>query len=511
MSACLIKLPNNSYSIQYQQKYLHSLKNPHREAERLVLFQLQQARATERISDKRSPLFFLLNPGLGHAAATVRKYYPLAQICAVYSDKVLYDFVKSCDHALFAAKEMLLSAETTHFRHYLLSNLNGLSIFAVQLIDWLPASHLSGHSRLLAEYLSAMREIQAGLLTRMFFGKRWIANTSRNIQDTHRKRRIKAVVGPVVICASGPSLADRISLLREIRSQVHIWALPSSIRALLEGGIIPDCVISSDGGYWAGRHLVYAPPQSHIIMALSAQVPASVSQRWKSWEFVSLQMPFMQRPQSEYCMELPERASVIFTALDILSRIGRGPVLLFGADFRTRGLQTHVRPHSFDELIESSGNRLNPLSTLWFTRSSGEQLHIYADWFTARGSDNWPSLYRWRGDGRPLPINELQTRAEVDAVIAASPPVKLEWKDNTSSPQNLAENIFVPIPRPLPNNLFSGREHLSLLEILIFMDGIGLKRQYLHWLGGKDEAQCIREFDDSPPVMPISYSTGRSV
>ena len=490
MNASLIRVSENSYSLLYQQKHLHSVRNPWQEAERLIHSQMEASKLYQRISDKRSPVFFLINPGLGHAAVILRKRYSKAVIHAVYSDESLYQFVLNCRESMLAPEEMIPAINRSQFKQYLLSNLTGLSVFSTQLINWLPASYLPGHDRLLKEYLAAIREKQADILTRMYFGRRWIQNVRSNIHRLRKPKNLGTISGPVVLCASGPSLGDSLPLLREIGSRVHIWALPSALRALRAERICPDCIVSSDGGYWAGPHLRFAPEQSHLIMALSSRVPANLFDNRKSAEFISLQMPFIQNAQP--FMELPERASVIFTTLDILARLDSDPVIIFGADFDTRELQTHIRPHTFDEFIESTGNRLHPLSTERFRRSTGGQLNLYAEWFRTEKHSEWPTLYRWRGEGAELPIPEIQTRDELMTIINALPAKNITWKGGSKTTQ--IADIIAPIPHPLPENLFS-KEHRSLREILIYTNGIEFKNQYLQWLSGKTEHCCVRELE----------------
>lgn len=492
MSIALIKLQNHSYSIQYHNKHLHSIKNPRREAERIVRSQLELSKLPERVSDKRSPVFFLLNPGLGYAAEILRQYYPHSVIWAVYSDKTLLEFIRNCAESILKPSEIISAVKPSYFRNYISSILTGFSTFSAQLIDWLPAAHVPGHRQLLTDYRSAMREIQGGLLSHMYFGRRWMKNVALNVRRTGGMRRLKSLAGPVILCAAGPSLHDRMSLIRKMRSRVHVWALPSSVRALLAGGISPDCIVSSDGGYWADLHLRYVPAESHIIMALSSWVSAGLFQNWGSREFISLKMPFMRGSHEDVFMELPERASVLFTALDILARIHRGPLILFGADFTSRGLESHVRPHGFDEFIESRGCRLRPLCTERFERVSGGQLGIYAEWFKTRGYAN-PGLYRW-GDGDELPIPALRSEGDLNRVLAAAPKPGMEWKSAGAAFSE--DSVFLDIPRPLPGDLFSNPEHSQLFEALICGNGIELKNQYLRWLGGEGEGLCVQEFEN---------------
>ncbi|MGI9256323.1 MAG: 6-hydroxymethylpterin diphosphokinase MptE-like protein [Salinispira sp.] len=484
------------YSITYGNTLLHSLRNPWKEAERIVRSQLEHSNFSKRVSGNCRAIFFLLNPGLAYGAAVLLQYYPKATIHAVYSDRELYSLVMNCNTSCTRQPGIVSSLMLSDFKNYIFSTLTGLTVLQTQVIDWLPSSSVSGHRQLLSDYRLAMREIQAGLLSRMYFGKPWMKNISLNIHRLSKMKKLTSLSGSVFLCAAGPSLNNSMELIKRLRSRVHVWALSSSVRALVSEGIIPDCIVSTDGGYWAGLHLQFSAPESHIIMSLNARVPAAFFHRCASTEFVLMNMPFLKNSENKEFMTVPERGSVIFTALDILERLHEGPIVLLGADFTPRGLQSHARPQAFDEFIESEYTRLHPLTTERFERISGEQLNIYSEWFRTEGGKSISSpMYRWRGSRVRLPVTELTSEDELKYIVDTAPRMQTSWE--TISVKKSDADVFINIPKPLPGDLFSQSDHLELLEAIVYVNGIELKNQYTHWLKGTEEELCLSELENN--------------
>jgi hypothetical protein len=496
---------NDIPTLQYNGRFLHSPRNPLKEARRIVERQL--ADSLRRFSRERPITLFFLDPGLGYAALAARELYPESRIHFAYSDRGLYEA------AIAGMPETVRETEPSirlfespgEFRAHILTVLGEPDFLSAAVLDWPASSFLPDHYRLTGEFLEAFTELQKGFATRSFFGMRWIKNCRANRRWETVSLPFPRMDTPAVLCASGPGLADSINIIRSLGRRVRLWALPSALKILNAAGLTPDAVVSTDGGYWAGTHLRGLGADTHLFIARSAMLPPSLADRLENISLFSLGMPFETplypdtgKPAShrQRLFRLPERGSVIFTALDILGLCGAPSVLLLGADFSTRGLASHSRPHSFDPYLESSSDRLHPLTTERWMRSRGEDLEVYASWLAASGiSRRWPRILRHSPDGAELPVrNYLREEQLFEPAPADGAPVFPGDDGIVSDAGEMADpmsDLRGLLSHSLPEDLFSNPERRNIISRLIYADGIEVKNCYFAWMGGEDEGVAI--------------------
>ena len=214
----------------------------------------------------------------------------------------------------------------------------------------------------------------------------------------------------MIITGAGPSLEETIPLLREWgkKEPLGILAAASSAEALTAGGILPDLIISTDGGGWAPVHLQGAlrekPPA--LAAALNAALPSqcgdlpilvlSDGSVWQNLLLKSMAVPFIP---------LPSRGTVTASAVDLALVLTRGEIFIAGTDLSHRDLRTHARPYSFNRLLELRASRLHPLYSETFVRAeslaaSGSH-GIYAAWF-GRQLGAYPNRVHTLGNNNPV-------------------------------------------------------------------------------------------------------------
>jgi hypothetical protein len=185
------------------------------------------------------------------------------------------------------------------------------------------------------------------------------------------------------------------------RGDIFILAASSSAMALLSRGIVPDLVLSTDGGPWALLHLYECLRGSAgkaaenggtaapIAAALSAALPSQCAQApilglsdnsfWQRLILQRLNIPHLP---------LPQRGTVSASAIDLALALGSGNIFIAGMDLAVRDIRTHVRPYSFDRLPAEKASRLNPVYSQAYVRSAGitggKSHEIYAAWFRSR-------------------------------------------------------------------------------------------------------------------------------
>jgi hypothetical protein len=218
--------------------------------------------------------------------------------------------------------------------------------------------------------------------------------------------------GPLVITGAGPSLEETIPLIRERRRQggLFVLAAASSVSALLAGDVIPDMVLSTDGGAWALLHLYEALRRPSGMAGFAASLWAALPSQiealpWLPLSDGSLWQNLLLKAVGCPVLSLPQRGTVTAAALDLAFALSTGPVYIAGTDLACRDLRTHARPYAFDRLAEDSASRLNPAYSASFARAAAQgasKSHgIYADWFRQK-LDSYPGKLFSLGGNNPV-------------------------------------------------------------------------------------------------------------
>jgi hypothetical protein len=287
---------------------------------------------------------------------------------------------------------------------------------SIRIIEWRPALDRYGRSYagILAAAAAVIRRFDAGRRTLRAFGRRWFRNFFRNLPLLHSFPVYRELRVPVLITGAGPSLEESLPLIKEIREggNCFIVAASSSFMALFNRGVVPDLVLSTDGGVWALFHLYElfraGPGGSPIAMAaaLSAGLPSqcgdlpilgiSDGSLWQGLILRALGVPHLV---------LPQRGTVTATALDLAFALGPERVYIAGMDLDTRDIRTHCRPYSFDRLLREGASRFNTEYSRLFSRCfamrEGGSHRVYAEWFAARLA-SYPGRLYTLGKNNPL-------------------------------------------------------------------------------------------------------------
>ncbi|MDR2159816.1 MAG: DUF115 domain-containing protein [Treponema sp.] len=384
--------------------------------------------------------FILVEPGKGYLVPILQRRFPQAKIVIL--------------HAVSPPAEGYEGVPVWHpgcgtsAAQFLEKEIPDTEAGAVKLIEWRPALALYGRAclELLKGAANFIRRADANARTLRVFGRRWARNFFRNLGFPFDFIEGKAVSGPIVITGSGPGLEDALPLIRAMEPRPLILAASSSVSALYAGGLMPDLVISTDGGGWALTHLREclrypggAKPgaggniRTPFLLALNlcAALPSQCAETpvialndgslWQSIVFRGLGIP---------SLTVPSRGTVTASALDLALALGAGPVFLCGMDLAVRDIRTHARPYGFDFLTRDRATRLSPLYSLAFTRAGelkgGKSHDIYAAWFDdARRS--WPGRIFSLGanhpvfDGLKIPGPDEKSRSPAGGFAAGGP------------------------------------------------------------------------------------------
>ena len=359
----------------FQGKFLHSKYNPLGEAERFV----------QNLAADFSPLcIFILEPALSYCAPFLKKRFTGATICAIRFSHFFSETDKNWDFVFYSDKASGLELASNLFEA-----LGEEKIISSLVFDWPP-------SRLVFQEQSvfAWREIKKAILkardviaTRAFFSKRWLKNSLIFACEIKNTVTIGKISLPIVISSSGPSLKSSLPFLKKYRSSFFLISVSSSFMPLLKNGILPNLVMSSDGGFWAKKHLSFSEDDCDTIFALEAEsaVPKKIFESKKILPLIydfGIERNFLDVVNCPY--NITERnGTVAGTALFFALSLTDKNVFLCGQDLAPSPAFQHTQPNALEIDNAKRDFRLRNAETR-MTRSrfdSERSLEIYRNWF----------------------------------------------------------------------------------------------------------------------------------
>jgi len=357
--------------------YYHSKYAPEKEAERFV----------SSISIPFLPkLIFIIEPGLNYTITYLKKAFPTARLAAIRL--LAFDFSDNSgwDYEIFYKKEQNLKQK-------LLNNFGEEALLSSTILIWPPANNLFSNEieEIISNYKEALNDSKTLLVTRQFFEKKWLINSFNFIKYSNNLLQPELKINyPVLICASGPSLEKTLPIILKNRKAFFLICLSSATKVLLKNNIIPDLVLSTDGGYWAGKHL---KALTNTAIPLACPCEAFIPKKiLKTNPILALEY---KDSSSFICKEIMEKASikafkaernptVSGTALYFAKALTNSQIFFCGLDLAgNKGLQ-HTRPNELefsnslkDNRIKSKESRITPAIF------NDQALKIYQEWFAS--------------------------------------------------------------------------------------------------------------------------------
>jgi len=380
---------------EVQGRYIHSKYNPHREAERFV---------ARQIGGATPEIIILVGAGLGYINECIEKLYPGKTVLSLYLNDELYSNAYYKGNHTYHWHPLSTESIDVFFRkHIKEEHLSSLSV-----LEWEPCAQLYSELSLSINQSlkQIVQELNGNILTTAWFGKMWFRNTISNYLSNENYVVPDGISQPVLIASSGPSLSESFDEMRQYRQNYILLALPSSLPALIEARLIPDLQISTDPGYYSSYHLKYLFPKIPLAMPFTAGRGA--------WRKNSPIFPINQKTPFEkdlYSLTglanypVNSNGTVSGSALELASMY-TNITYFAGLDLCFRDIQSHVKPHSFDSLLESRSSRVNPLQSVIYRRSheavpdfqkgirTARSLDTYKNWFNQYSTRSGMSLYR---------------------------------------------------------------------------------------------------------------------
>ena len=376
---------NGELTCKINDKYLHSKYSPTNEAKTFV----------NNIDCSFNPaVIFVVGAGLPYCFSYLKARFPLAIVATIQCTKDFLKYDTSWDTVFY------LNDNEKNLSEKIFSTFGEDKLFSTLCISWNPSLQIFAEKtqRALKAVLKSIAQSKDLLITRTFFNKRWTLNTLRFFTFLHSVATIKTGTQSVFIAASGPSLKDSMPFIKRNRKKIFLVAVSSSCNYFIENNIFPDVAISTDGGYYAKKHLECLIDKNiPIMLSAESAFPAKLLEQNKV-----IPLCYNDGLEAELfsmCgiphVGASRNGTVSGTAVSLFLKLSNGPILLGGLDLCTNKNFVHVNPNKLELLDSLSDNRFLPLSTRTVTNSfNSTALEIYRSWFEGLPSNSKNRLFR---------------------------------------------------------------------------------------------------------------------
>lgn len=201
------------------------------------------------------------------------------------------------------------------------------------------------------------------------FGRRWFANTLRNIGIADRPIPPLPSCREAIIAAAGPSLEEGCQEMRNRPRSTFLLATDTALQHLLTQGIIPDGVISIDCQHISYLHVMEKLPSSTRFF-LDLASPRQLGDQTEQPFFLASAHPlsrYIARIWRAFPLVDSSGGNVTHAAVSLALGLGARTVRIFGADYCYPRGETYARGTYIHRLFSLSQTRLTPLSAQFFS------------------------------------------------------------------------------------------------------------------------------------------------
>ena len=417
MDVLIANSKNRSITCSLGNISLHSTFNPEKEAERFVAL----------IETSYLPSFVVITgPCLSYTAQYLKKRFPCIKTIAIQYSTDFQDYSQNWDYSFtFTNKN-----DTVFINDRIFSIIGEEKLFSTLFLSWKPSEKAwpDLSASLWKSFKDLLSKAESVISTRNFFNRRWFFNSIRFFSSVKRIIIPKRTDKPIVIAASGPSLGHSFPFLKEYRNSFILMAASSSIQPLLSNGIIPDFCISTDGGWYAKKHLEPLLRTGEILSAANETALENLSSLSENGNFSasSFNIPLIIPPEAAVPSKLLENSQIIplsysdfpdkqlfeatgfpfirgerngtvsGTSAVLALNLTTNSVFFCGLDLAVSKEYQHTQPNAL-EIINSNGDcRIKPQETRCAASSSSGNgsLSIYRNWFSSRSNDFYNRVFR---------------------------------------------------------------------------------------------------------------------
>ena len=367
----------------------HSSYSPQKEAQRFI----------DTNTFQTTPeIIFIIEGGLNYFSNALKsKYKDCLVVCIRFFDNTFPD-ENSWD-------KVINLKDFKNLSQFLINSFGEEALLCSAVLEWPVAQKFFAEQIqfFYKEYKTALEYCKTLLVTRQFFEKKWLLNSCNFIiyAEQFLNPDIKIEV-PVVICASGPGLKSNLQSIKSFRKKIFVLCLSSALSVLIKNSIIPDLILSTDGGFWAGEHLKYlkrnpgipvaAPCEAFLSKTILRKNPILALNYNDESSFIGSQI--LQQTGIPFFNAL-RNPTVSGTGLFLAKNITNNNIYFCGLDLSSATGFQHSQPNELEKNNELNDCRIKTKETrISRSRYNSESLNIYRDWFSCLDQNQTKKIFR---------------------------------------------------------------------------------------------------------------------
>lgn len=430
---------NGSETCSFKGKFLHSKYNPDKEAEIFV----ENAEI-----QKNSSFILITEPCISYIAKKIKEKFPESKLAVIRYSHNFDSFNSEFDCVIYLADGNSVENISKKIFSELITKIGETNLLCSTFLQWVPAANAFPeiNEKVWNGIKSAVEYSRTTLFTNSYFSKRWFLNSIKNLVLTENFYQLNRTNLPVIIAASGRSLENCLTFLKNERKRFFLICVSSAISVLLKNNIIPDFVLSTDGGFWAKKHLESLKnyPKIPIALAIEAACPTFLL---KTNPIIIL----------EYCdgfsknlldnlnlrFDPAERnGTVSGTAVLLAQKLTEKNIYVCGLDLHnSKGFQ-HTLPNALEIFNAKNDNKISG-SALRAAKSefNSGSLKIYENWFSDDKRNFCGRVFRL---SKNFPFkNNLNTMKDVDFDFFYKNEKKMEKTSEKIKKINIEKKYFL--------------------------------------------------------------------
>jgi hypothetical protein len=313
------------------------------------------------------------------------------------------------------------------------------------------------------------------------FGRRWFANTLRNLRRASKTTVSIPPVRKAIVTGAGPSLEVQLERVRELAKDAYLIATDTSLPALVSRNIIPNAVISIDCQQISYHHFLNGIP-ADIPLVLDLASPPLLSNLSRKVLFFSSGHPFSGFISKEW-RRFPNidttGGNVAHAALSLASSLGASEIYLAGTDFSYPDGKTYARGTYIYPLFQAIQNRTKTMESLFYSfifnnksivreKIGGKNVYsshtmlMYKKKLESAIDGMTSNVIPLQGFGLPLSIRKsVSSSGSTQRPFFAQGPQSMDWKaflEDYSQRIALLPDPVEPVSKYLFNLSFEERE-----------------------------------------------------
>lgn len=185
----------------------------------------------------------------------------------------------------------------------------------------------------------------------------FIENLFDGIASIPFSRLTKSLSCPIIIVSGGPSLIKQLPLIKEKRKNMFLLCAGSTINTLLKNEIVPDAIVSVDGGFENYKHFENLG-KINVPLFFTPKIHKDILKQYKGKKIV-----FSDKAETQYnellnnyveneVGEVYGGPSVANYCLDIAVQLTTGPICLIGQDLAYTNNLSHAQGNLNSSLID---------------------------------------------------------------------------------------------------------------------------------------------------------------